>query len=118
MNGKEIVQQLAQACDDRKGQNIIALDMRNVSLVADYFLICHGTNERQVQAIAMALKETMAENGIDIKRMEGLEQARWVLIDIDDVVCHIFHQDERDYYNLERLWGDAPRLTLSAVQKG
>ncbi|GGB28873.1 ribosomal silencing factor RsfS [Lentibacillus populi] len=114
----EIVQNVAEACDDKRAEDIIALDMKNVSLVADYFLICHGTNERQVQAIARSIKDTVEEAGITVKRLEGFEQARWILVDIGDIVCHIFHKDERSYYNLERLWGDASRVNLSYGQEG
>jgi ribosome-associated protein len=102
----------AQACDDKRAEDIVALDMDHISLIADYFLICHGNNERQVQAIAREIKEIMEENDITVKRMEGFEGARWILVDIGDIVCHVFHRDERNYYNLERLWGDAPRLAL------
>lgn len=112
MDVKTMLSLAAQACDDKRAEDIIALDMEGVSLIADYFLICHGNNERQVQAIARAVKESMEENDITVKRLEGFEQARWVLVDIGDIVCHIFHRDERSYYNLERLWGDAPRLAL------
>ncbi|MFD1038547.1 ribosome silencing factor [Virgibacillus byunsanensis] len=118
MDVKDIVNIAAEACDDKRAEDIIALDMKDVSLVADYFLICHGSNERQVQAIARSVKERMEENDISIKRLEGFEQARWVLVDIGDIVCHIFHKEERGYYNLERLWGDAARLPLSVGQEG
>ncbi|WP_284140462.1 MULTISPECIES: ribosome silencing factor [unclassified Virgibacillus] len=106
----------AEACDDKKAENIIALDMKGVSLVADYFLICHGNNERQVQAIARSIKEAMEEKDIPLKRLEGFEEARWVLVDIGDIVCHVFHKDERSYYNLERLWGDAAQVQLEISQ--
>ncbi|WP_042223398.1 ribosome silencing factor [Oceanobacillus manasiensis] len=110
MENKEIVKLAAKACDDKRAEDIAALDMNEVSLVADYFLICHANTERQVQAIARGIKETMDEAGVSVNRIEGLEQARWVLVDLGDVVCHVFHRDERIYYNLERLWGDADRL--------
>lgn len=118
MENKEIVELIADACDDKRAEDIIALNMNQVSLVADYFLICHGNTERQVQAIARGIKDALDEKGIDIKRMEGFEQARWVLVDIGDIVCHIFHKDERHYYNLERLWGDAARMPLQLGQEG
>lgn len=118
MEMKEIVQLIAEACDDKRAENIIALDMNQVSLVADYFLICHGNTERQVQAIARAIKDKMDEQDIEVNRMEGFEQARWVLIDLGDIVCHIFHKDERSYYNLERLWGDAAEVPLQIGQEG
>lgn len=118
MNSNEIVQLAAEASDDKRAEDIIALDMNDVSLVADYFLICHGSNERQVQAIARSIKDAAEENEISVKRLEGYEQARWILVDIGDVVCHVFHKDERLYYNLERLWGDAARVSLSVGQEG
>lgn len=113
MEEKELIQVIANTCDDKRAENIIALDMKNVSFVADYFLICHGSNERQVQAIAKAIKDEVSEYNYDIHRLEGYEQGRWVLVDMGVIVCHIFHADERHYYNLERLWGDAPKLELT-----
>ncbi|AVQ99432.1 ribosomal silencing factor RsfS [Oceanobacillus picturae] len=110
MENKEIVKLAAKACDDKRAEDITALDMNEVSLVADYFLICHANTERQVQAIARGIKEAMDEAGVAVSRIEGLEQSRWVLVDLGDVVCHVFHREERVYYNLERLWGDAERL--------
>lgn len=112
MEKEEILQLAAEACDGKRAENLLALNMNEVSLVADYFLICHGNTERQVQAIARGIKETMDENDIKLNRMEGFEQARWILVDIGDIVCHIFHKDERHYYNLERLWGDAAQVPL------
>src|SRR5699024_5877216 len=102
----------AEACDDKRAKDIVALEMGDLSMVADYFLICHGNNERQVQAIARGIKEKMDEKYIDIDRIEGYERGRWVLVDVGDVVCHVFHTEERNYYNLERLWGDADRITF------
>ncbi|WP_077621441.1 ribosome silencing factor [Sediminibacillus massiliensis] len=112
MDSKELAQLAAKACDDKRGQDIVLLDMKNVSLIADYFLICEGSNERQVQAIAREIKEQAEENNLVVKRLEGFDQARWILVDLEDVVCHIFHKEERSYYNLERLWGDAPLIEL------
>src|SRR5690625_267681 len=114
---KHNLQLAASACDDKRAHGITALNMEGISVIADYFLICHGNNERQVQAIARGIKDTMSENDIDIKRIEGFEQGRWVLVDIGDVVCHVFHKDERDYYNLERLWGDAGHVALDIESK-
>ncbi|MBX0358788.1 ribosome silencing factor [Halobacillus sp. Nhm2S1] len=116
MESKELVNLAAQACDEKRAQDIVVLDMSEVSLIADYFLICEGSNERQVQAIARELKNQAEENGIEVKRMEGFEQARWVLVDLNDIVCHIFHKDERHYYNLERLWGDADTVVVEGLE--
>ncbi len=107
MDSKKLLEVAVKAIDAKRGENIVALNMKNVSLIADYFVICHGNNERQVQAIAREVKEQIEELGLEVKKIEGFDHARWVLVDLDHVVCHIFHKDERGYYNLERLWGDA-----------
>lgn len=112
MSENDIVLIASKAADDKRAEEITVLDMRGVSLVADYFIICHGNSEKQVQAIAREVKEKAHENDIPIKRLEGFDEARWVLIDLGDVIVHIFHRDERIYYNLERLWGDAPRVNI------
>jgi len=100
------------ACEDRKADNCVALDMQRLTPMTDYYVICNGNNERQVQAIARAVKEAAEANQFEVKRTEGFNQARWILLDLGDVVCHIFHKDERHYYNLERLWGDAEQIHI------
>lgn len=118
MNSEQIAQLAAQACDDKQGNDIVLLNMQEVSSVADYFLICDANNERQVQSIAREIKEKADKLEISVKRMEGFDQARWVLVDLGDVVCHVFHKDERNYYNLERLWGDAPLVEMHFSKEG
>lgn len=108
MSERELLMSAVKAADDKRAEDIMVLNMKGISLIADYFIICHGNSDKQVQAIAREIREKALENGYDIKRMEGFDEARWVLIDIGDVVVHVFHRDERSYYNLERLWGDAP----------
>lgn len=108
MNEKELLSTSVKAADDKRAEDIIVLNMKGISLIADYFLICHGNSDKQVQAIAREMKEKAEEKGYSVKRIEGFDEARWVLVDLGDVVAHIFHRDERSYYNLERLWGDAP----------
>lgn len=107
-----ILHAVTKAADDKRAENITALDMAGISPVADYFVICHGNSDKQVQAIAREVKDKAEEFGVGVKRMEGFDEARWVLIDIGDVVVHVFHRDERVYYNLERLWGDAPHVDV------
>ncbi len=102
-----------KAVDDKKGEDIVVLNMEGVSLIADQFIICHANSERQVQAIAKEVADKASENGYMVKRIEGMDLARWVLVDLGDVVVHVFHRDERGYYNLERLWGDAPLLDMA-----
>ncbi|MFS0575288.1 ribosome silencing factor [Sporosarcina sp. 179-K 3D1 HS] len=102
-----------KAVDDKKGEDIVVLNMEGVSLIADQFIITHANSERQVQAIAREVTDKAAEAGFHAKRMEGFDLGRWVLIDLGDVVVHVFHRDERGYYNLEKLWGDAPMLDMA-----
>ncbi|WP_203246850.1 ribosome silencing factor [Sporosarcina beigongshangi] len=102
-----------QAVEDKKGEDIVVLNMEGVSLIADQFIICHANSERQVQAIAKEVADKASENGYIVKRIEGMDLARWVLVDLGDVVVHVFHRDERGYYNLEKLWGDAPLLDMA-----
>ncbi|MCM3442050.1 ribosome silencing factor [Metabacillus halosaccharovorans] len=108
MTGRDILTIVAKAADSKRAEDLVALNMDGISLIADYFLICHGNSDKQVQAIARDMKEQAEENGIHVRRLEGFDEARWILIDLGDVVAHVFHKDERSYYNLERLWGDAP----------
>ncbi|KMM37605.1 ribosome silencing factor [Guptibacillus hwajinpoensis] len=115
MNEKQTINLAAKAADDKRAEDIVALNMNGISLIADYFLICHGNSEKQVQAIAKEVKDQALEQGMDIKRLEGYDQARWVLVDLGSVIVHIFHKDERNYYNLEKLWGDAPHLSLNEI---
>src|SRR5699024_5102395 len=97
----------------RKAENCVVLNMQNLTPITDYYVICHGTNERQVQAIARAVKEKMSQTStIEVQRMEGFEEARWILIDLGYVICHVFHKEDRAFYNLERLWGDAEQISM------
>lgn len=102
----ELLNKAIAAAEDKKAMNIVALDLRGISLVADYFVICHGNSDTQVQAIATEVRKRAHEAGVAV-RIEGMDSARWVLMDLGDVVVHVFHRDEREYYNLERLWSDA-----------
>lgn len=108
MSERELLMTAVKAADDKRAEDIMVLNMKGISLIADYFIICHGNSDKQVQAIAREIREKALEKGHELKRMEGFDEARWVLIDIGDVVVHVFHREERSYYNLERLWGDAP----------
>jgi len=108
MSSYDVLSLAVKAADDKKAEEIVALNMKGISLMADYFLICHGNNDKQVQAIAREIKDKAEEKGLIIKRMEGFDEAKWILVDLGDVIAHVFHRDERSYYNLEKLWGDAP----------
>jgi ribosome-associated protein len=91
---------------------VLVLDLRNVSAVADYFVICSGTSDVQVKAIADAVVEDLKERGVIAWHTEGYAARRWVLIDFVDVVVHVFHAKAREYYMLENLWSDAKRIRV------
>ncbi|HDA8460122.1 TPA: ribosome silencing factor [Staphylococcus aureus] len=115
MNSQELLAIAVDAIDNKKGEDTISLEMKGISDMTDYFVVTHGNNERQVQAIAIAVKEVANEQNIEVKRMEGYNEARWILIDLADVVVHVFHKDERNYYNIEKLYQDAPLESYSQV---
>ena len=108
MNSDKLLNIAVDAAENKKAEDIISLNMQGISDMTDYFVVCHGNNERQVQSIARAVKEAVHEQDIDVKRMEGYKDARWILLDLANVVVHIFHKDERPYYNIEKLYQDAP----------
>jgi ribosome-associated protein len=103
---------------DRKAMDVVVLDMRDASSITDYFLICSGGSERQVQAIADAIEEQLEQSGIDSLGIEGYREGRWILMDYGDVIVHVFSQETRDFYDLERLWVNAPKLDLSRETAG
>jgi ribosome-associated protein len=95
---------------DKKAMNVVVLDMRDASSITDYFLICSGGSERQVQAIADAIDEQLSRSGIASLGVEGYREGRWVLMDYGDVIVHVFSQETRAFYDLERLWANAPKI--------
>lgn len=113
MNITEIAQLVAKACNDKKAVDTKILHLEGLSIIADYFVITHGNSETQVQAIATGVKDKMGEANITVRGMEGYDEARWILIDLGDVVVHVFHREERGFYNLEKLWADAPIVPVN-----
>ena len=112
MNENELLVTTVRAAEEKKAEDIVVLNMKGISLITDYFVICHGNSDRQVQAIASEIMDKVHEKGYHVNRTEGFEEGRWILLDLGDVVVHVFHRDERAYYNLERLWGDAPVVKI------
>lgn len=84
--------------------------MRDVLIITDYFIICSGNTDRQVRSIQEAVEERLAAKGVKPVRREGVQHRRWVLLDYVDIVVHVFRQEEREYYEIERLWKDAPNV--------
>ncbi|KZT78096.1 Ribosomal silencing factor RsfA [Lactiplantibacillus plantarum] len=113
MDSKELLQLTVEAADDKRADDIVALDVAEVSLMADYFVILSADSKRQVQAIADNIIDFVRKAGSDVKSVEGRTAGEWVLIDAGDVIVHVFQKDARAHYNLEKLWSDAPIVDVA-----
>ena len=111
-SGRVLLESAAEAALSKKAHDPVALDLRELEGVADYFLICSASSEVQVKAIADAVEEKLTEHGVKPWHVEGLSGRRWVLLDYVEIVVHVFHEKTREYYLLERLWGDAHKVDL------
>ena len=103
----------ARAASEKQGKDIVVLDVHDLIVITDLFVICTGTSDRQVKTIVEEIEKVLREMGHKPVRREGEQESRWVLLDYVDVVVHVFAEEERDYYDLERLWRDAPRVSWS-----
>lgn len=103
------VEEAATLALERKASDVLALDLRGISSATDFFLIGSGTSDIQVRSIAEHVIEELEEQGLRPQHVEGMDRARWVLLDYIDFVVHVFHPSAREFYKLETLWGDAPR---------
>jgi ribosome-associated protein len=113
MNPESLTQLAAQYAADKKAIDIVALDLRGIAGYTDYFVVCAGNTDRQVKAIHDGIHESLKkQHGLLPRRVEGLSESKWVLMDYLDLVVHIFTPDTRDHYRLEQLWGDVPRVEL------
>lgn len=107
MEAKEIIDQVVESIQEKKGHNISILDLTKLSAMADYFIICSGDATIQVKAIADEVDKKLRKQGVKSSNKEGYNSLNWVLLDYFDVVVHVFKKDAREFYNLEKLWGDA-----------
>jgi ribosome-associated protein len=112
VNAQEIAQRAAEAADSKKAFDLLVLDLRELTSVADYFVLCSGGSTTQVGAITDGIASALSREGVHPGHIEGAAASTWVLMDYGDVVIHIFEEQTRAYYGLERLWGDAPRVPL------
>ncbi len=117
----EVTRELAllatQAAEERKAENVLLLDLKGLTLVADYFVVASGDSTRQVRAIADHIDETLSKAGLRRLHREGINQGKWALLDFGGIVCHVFNRVDRDFYGLERFWGDAQRLYPPASER-
>lgn len=112
---KMMLKLIYQALEDKKGEDIVMIDISQVSVLADYFVICSAGNDSQIQALADNVDEKMHENGYQIRQQEGRNSGTWVLLDYGDVIVHIFERENRSFYNLERIWNDGRRILPEEV---
>ncbi len=101
-----LVYQIARLLDEKKAQNILALDVHHLTVITDYMVIASGRSVLQTKALADDLDDKMAELGIPLRTREGYQEGRWIVMDYGTVLVHIFHPEAREYYHLERLWAD------------
>lgn len=114
----QLAQVAALSADAKKGKEVRILDIRSISTVADYFIICSGTSPTHVRAIADNVEEALTSQGLPLHHMEGYQSGRWVLLDFGDIVVHVMNEQEREFYNLERLWGDAQEVEMLQSEAG
>lgn len=110
LQAKKIALLAREAAEDKKAEEPVVLDVSKLTSLAHYFLVMHGNSDRHVRAIAQNIMEVMDQKEVKCWHREGMESGQWVLLDYGPVIIHIFYKEIREFYNLERLWGDAPKL--------
>jgi len=108
----------ASAALEKKAEDVVLIDMSSVSIMADYFLICSVNTEVHARGVREAIEESMEGSELKLRRREGSDSSGWVLLDWGDIVVHIFRENEREYYDLEGLWGDAPAVKVDDAREG
>lgn len=109
----EKLEVIVKAADDRLAQDIMAMEVSNLTPLADYFVVMHANNEKQVSAIVDSIIDAADEAGIKIKNIEGKAGGKWILMDLYDIIVHVFYHSERSHYNIEKVWRDAPLVDVS-----
>lgn len=118
VTAEEKLRVIANAADSVKAEEIVALDLRGLTIIADYFFICTGKSSIQIRAIADKVEEKMEERGLRKLRVEGYQEATWILLDYGDVVAHIMAAEQRAFYDLEAFWSEAPRIPIEQLLEG
>lgn len=106
MYSSEIAKLAITALEDKKAEDIKVIDISEISVIADYFIIANGTNRSQIQALSDHVEEILVKAGVPLKQVEGYDNANWILLDFRDVIIHIFDKENRLFYDLERIWRD------------
>ena len=113
MESRELVRQIAASLDKHKAQNLKIIGVRDLTVIADYFVIAAGTSSTQVKALADYVEYELGQQGIKPRRVEGYSSSSWILIDYGSVIVHVFYEETRAFYDLELLWKDGEQLPLS-----
>jgi ribosome-associated protein len=113
MKSVDIVRIAVKLLDDKKARDIAVMNVGELTSLGNYFVICSGGSTTQVKALADELEVKLSDAGLKPRRVESDKGAQWVLLDYGDVICHIFYHETRDFYCLERLWGDAPKVDIN-----
>jgi ribosome-associated protein len=113
MSSLELARLAALAALEKKAEDLVVLDVRGVSSIADFFVIMSGRSTRHVQGLAQAVDESLRHKNVKDGNTEGLNEGHWVLLDYNDVVVHIFYSEDRRFYDIEGLWHDAPRVEIA-----
>ncbi|MGI5958256.1 MAG: ribosome silencing factor [Massiliimalia sp.] len=117
MTSLEVVKQVVKTLDDKKAENIDVLRIGDLTIMADYFVIASTTNSTHVKSLVDEVEYQLKEQGVAPLRIEGYQYANWVILDYGDVVVHIFHEETRNYYNLDRLWSDGEQVDIQSLLK-
>ncbi len=115
INSKNMVKLAVSALEEKKAEDIKIIDITEVSVLADYFIIASGTNKNQVQALVDNVEETLGRAGYEAKQIEGYQTANWILMDFRDIIVHIFDSENRLFYDLERIWRDGKLIDPSEL---
>lgn len=110
---EELLEAVVKAADKLRAQDIVVIDMRGISVLTDYNVIAHASNARLINAIANSVVQEAEKLGIEVRNIEGKQGGNWTLIDLGDVIFHVFDEDERSHYKLESLWTEAPTVDVS-----
>lgn len=114
-DSKKMAKLACEALNDKKAQDIRVIDIRQVSVLADYFIIANGTNKNQVQAMADNVDEFMHKGGYSLRQKEGYQSGNWILLDYNDIIVHVFSLEDRNFYDLERIWRDGKEIPLDEI---
>ena len=115
MNAAELCKIAVEALEDRKAEDVKVIDIREISPIADYFIIANGTNQNQIQAMRDAADEALYKASLTVKQVEGNQNSTWILMDYGDIIIHIFSKEDRLFYDLERIWRDGKEIDVKEL---